>query len=117
MRIVGVDIPNNKRLVIALTYIHGIGPFIAKKVCNETNLSESLRVKDLTDEQQKKIVAALSSYILEGDLRTKVMRDVKRLISIGCYRGVRHRMGLPVRSQNTRNNARNAKKLNGKYKI
>lgn len=109
-RIAGVDLPREKRLEIGLTYIYGIGPVTASKICQETKLSPDIRVKDLTDDQ----VAKLRSYIehnltVEGDLRKKVSLDIKKLNEMGCYRGLRHRKGLPVRGQNTRNNSRTRK--------
>jgi small subunit ribosomal protein S13 len=109
-RIAGVDLPREKRLEIGLTYIYGIGRAISNKICEETNISADIRVKDLTDDQ----VAKLRNYIehnviVEGDLRKKVSLDIKKLNEIGCYRGIRHRKGLPVRGQNTRNNARTRK--------
>ena len=109
-RIAGVDLPREKRLEIGLTYIYGIGPVTAAKICKDTKLSPDTRVKDLTDDQ----VAKLRSYIehnlmVEGDLRKKVSLDIKKLNEMGCYRGLRHRKGLPVRGQNTHNNARTRK--------
>ncbi len=109
-RIAGVDLPREKRLEIGLTYIYGIGPVTASKICKDTKLSPDIRVKDLTDDQ----VAKLRSYIehnlmVEGDLRKKVSLDIKKLNEMGCYRGLRHRKGLPVRGQNTHNNARTRK--------
>lgn len=109
-RIAGVDLPREKRLEIGLTYIYGIGPVTAAKICKDTKLSPDIRVKDLTDDQ----VAKLRSYIehnlmVEGDLRKKVSLDIKKLNEMGCYRGLRHRKGLPVRGQNTHNNARTRK--------
>ncbi len=109
-RIAGVDLPREKRLEIGLTYIYGIGRAVSNKICEATNISADIRVKDLTDDQ----VAKLRNYIehnviVEGDLRKKVSLDIKKLSEIGCYRGIRHRKGLPVRGQNTRNNARTRK--------
>ena len=109
-RIAGVDLPREKRLELGLTYIDGIGRVTSNKICEATGISNDIRVKDLTDEQ----VAKLRNYIehniiVEGELRKKVDMDIKKLIEIGCYRGVRHRKGLPVRGQNTRNNARTRK--------
>lgn len=109
-RIAGVDLPREKRLEIGLTYIYGIGRVISNNICEATNISADIRVKDLTDDQ----VAKLRNYIehnviVEGDLRKKVSLDIKKLSEIGCYRGIRHRKGLPVRGQNTRNNARTRK--------
>ena len=109
-RIAGVDLPREKRVEIGLTYIYGIGRAVSNKICEATNISADIRVKDLTDDQ----VAKLRNYIehnviVEGDLRKKVSLDIKKLSEIGCYRGIRHRKGLPVRGQNTRNNARTRK--------
>ena len=109
-RISGVDLPNNKRVEIGLTYIYGIGPATAKKIINETGVNPDTRVKDLSEAD----VAKLREYIehnlqVEGDLRSEISLNIKRLIEIGCYRGVRHRKGLPVRGQNTKQNARTRK--------
>ena len=109
-RIAGVDIPREKRTVISLTYIYGIGPSLARQVCSETGVEESTRLRDLTDEE----VARLRNYIegslrVEGDLRRETSQDVKRKMEIGCYQGLRHRRGLPVRGQRTHTNARTRK--------
>jgi small subunit ribosomal protein S13 len=109
-RIAGVDIPREKRLEISLTYIFGIGRSTAKHVCTETGTDASTRVRDLTDEE----VARLRNWIdqnlkVEGDLRRNVAQDIKRKIEIGCYQGIRHRRGLPVRGQRTHTNARTRK--------
>ena len=108
-RIAGVDIANNKRVVIALTYIYGVGPTTAKKVLAENNISEDIRVKDLTDDQVNAIRKALDAYKLEGDLKRETSLNIKRLMEIGCYRGIRHRKGLPVHGQRTKTNARTRK--------
>ncbi|MCR5741624.1 MAG: 30S ribosomal protein S13 [Gammaproteobacteria bacterium] len=108
-RIVGVDIPNDKRVVISLTYIYGIGLSTAKKILKEANVSEDIRVKNLSDEELTRIRTVAQNYTLEGDLRRNVQNDIKRLKDIGCYRGIRHKHNLPVRGQNTRNNARTRK--------
>jgi len=109
-RIVGVDIPNNKRVVIALTYIHGVGNTSAKRICKEMDFPSELRAKDLTDEDVQRIVASLSKdYLVEGALRRQVAQNIQRLKEIGCYRGLRHRRGLPVRGQATQSNARTRK--------
>jgi len=108
-RIVGVDIPNDKRVVISLTYIYGIGLSTSKKILAAAGISEDTRVKNLTDEELTKIRTEVSNYKIEGDLRREVNGDIKRLMDIGCYRGIRHRKGLPVNGQNTRNNARTRK--------
>ncbi|MDE0237068.1 MAG: 30S ribosomal protein S13 [bacterium] len=109
-RIAGVDIPREKRTVVSLTYIYGIGPTLARQVCVEAGVDESTRLRDLTDEE----VAKLRNYIegnlrVEGDLRRETSQDVKRKMEIGCYQGLRHRRGLPVRGQRTHTNARTRK--------
>ncbi|MBO7149857.1 MAG: 30S ribosomal protein S13 [Clostridia bacterium] len=109
-RIAGVDLPNNKRVEIGLTYIYGIGLTTAKKIISETGINPDTRVKDLSESD----VAKLREYIehnlrVEGDLRSEVSLNIKRLIEIGCYRGVRHRKGLPVRGQSSKRNARTRK--------
>ena len=108
-RIVGVDIPNEKRIVVSLTYIYGIGDTTAKKICAAVNVSEDIRTKDLTDEQLTALRAEVAKYHTEGDLRRDVALNIKRLTEIGCYRGIRHKKGLPVRGQRTRTNARTRK--------
>lgn len=108
-RIAGVDIPANKRVVISLTYIYGIGPTTAKKILADCGISEDVRVRDLTDEQETAIRTHVDAIKTEGDLRRERAMDVKRLMEIGCYRGIRHRRGLPVRGQRTRTNARTRK--------
>jgi small subunit ribosomal protein S13 len=109
-RIAGVDIPREKRLVISLTYIFGIGSPIAQKICAETNLSPDTRVRDLTEDEVNRIRAWVDQNItVEGDLRRNVQQDIKRKIEIGCLQGVRHRKGLPVRGQRTHTNARTRK--------
>ena len=109
-RIAGVNIPTNKRVIVALTYIHGIGPTSAKKIAEKLGIDPSARVQDLTDAE----VAAIrdfigTSYKVEGDLRREVQLNIKRLIEIGSYRGLRHRRNLPARGQRTRTNARTRK--------
>ncbi|QPM69367.1 30S ribosomal protein S13 [Atribacter laminatus] len=108
-RIAGVDLPNSKRIDIALTYIYGIGPVLSKNIIEETQIDPSIRVKDLTDEQLNKLQKAVEKYPVEGELRSQVSQNIKRLISIGAYRGIRHRRGMPVRGQRTRTNARSRK--------
>ena len=108
-RIVGVDIPNEKRIVVSLTYIYGIGDTTAKKICAAVNVSEDIRTKDLTDEQLTALRSEVAKYRTEGDLRRDVALNIKRLTEIGCYRGIRHKKGLPVRGQRTRTNARTRK--------
>ena len=108
-RIVGVDIPNEKRVVISLTYIYGIGHSTAHKICQNAKVDEDIRVKNLTEEQLGAIRQEISKLHVEGDLRREVALNIKRLQEIGCYRGMRHRRGLPVNGQRTRTNARTRK--------
>ncbi len=110
IRIVGVDLPQNKRGEIALTYIFGIGRSSSAKILDEAGVDRGLKVKDWTDEQAGKIREIIAAnYKVEGDLRSEVQMNIKRLMDIGCYRGIRHRIGLPVRGQSTKNNARTRK--------
>ena len=109
-RIAGVDIPREKRLVISLTYIYGIGPTLSKKICEAVDIDASTRVRDLTEEEVTKVRTYIdASFKVEGDLRREVAGDIKRKIEIGCYQGLRHRRGLPVRGQRTHTNARTRK--------
>ena len=108
-RIAGVDIPRDKRVVVSLTYIYGVGLPTAKKILAECGISEDIRVKDLTDEQVNDLRKSLEGTKLEGDLRRENQLNVKRLMEIACYRGIRHRRGLPVRGQRTKTNARTRK--------
>lgn len=108
-RIAGVDIPNNKRSVISLTYIYGIGKPTAQKILAETGISEDVRIKDLSEEQLNALRKEVDKYKVEGDLRRETQLNIKRLMEIGCYRGIRHRKGLPVRGQRTKTNARTRK--------
>ena len=109
-RIVGVDIPKEKRVLVALTYIYGIGDIKALKILKEAGIDATTRARDLTDKEVSKINSILTeSYKVEGDLRRDISQNVKRLISINCYRGMRHRRGLPVRGQRTHCNARTRK--------
>ncbi|MGQ7870661.1 30S ribosomal protein S13 [Sunxiuqinia sp. sy24] len=109
-RIVGVDIPNNKRGEIALTYIYGIGRSRANKVLAEAGVDGNLKVQDWTDDQFAAIRKTINeSFKVEGELRSENQLNIKRLMDIGCYRGIRHRIGLPVRGQSTKNNARTRK--------
>ena len=109
-RIAGVDLPREKRVEIGLTYIYGIGLKTSQKLLRENNINPDTRVKDLTEEEVNKLREAIgNNYTVEGELKTQVSLDIKRLMEIGCYRGVRHRKGLPVRGQNTKNNARTRK--------
>jgi small subunit ribosomal protein S13 len=106
-RIAGVDIPPDKRIQIALTYIYGIGPSTANQIVHDSRLNPSTRVKDLTEEQVNHLREIIDKdYKVEGDLRREVSMNIKRLTEIGCYRGLRHRRGLPVHGQRTRTNAR-----------
>ena len=108
-RIVGVDIPNDKSILISLTYIYGIGLATSKKILADAKVDPTIRVKDLSNEDLSKIRGELSHYKVEGDLRREVLLNIKRLQEIGCYRGIRHRRGLPVRGQRTKTNARTRK--------
>ena len=108
-RISGVDIPRDKRVVISLTYIYGIGRPTASEILKKANVSEDKRVKDLTEEEFAAIRREVAAYKVEGDLRREVAMNIKRLMEIGCYRGIRHRKGLPVRGQKTKTNARTRK--------
>jgi len=109
-RIVGVDLPKNKRGEVGLTYIYGIGQSSAKKILEKANIDRNIKVKDWTDDHITKIRKILNEeFKLEGELRSEVQLNIKRLMDIGCYRGIRHRIGLPVRGQKTQNNARTRK--------
>jgi small subunit ribosomal protein S13 len=109
-RIAGVDLPREKRIEIGLTYIFGIGLSTSKKILVSTGISPDTRVKNLTDDETQKLRAELeNNYKVEGDLRREISMNIKRLMDIGCYRGLRHRLGLPVRGQHTKTNARTRK--------
>jgi small subunit ribosomal protein S13 len=109
-RIAGVDLPKNERVEIGLTRIFGIGRSVSKKILTEVNVNPDIRVKDLKDEDAVKIRSVIErDYRVEGDLRRDISINIKRLIDIGCYRGLRHRLGLPVRGQRTKTNARTRK--------
>ena len=109
-RIAGIDLPKEKRVEIGLTYIYGIGRKSANDILAQTGINPDTRVKDLTDEEEAKLREAIDKgYMVEGDLRRNNALDIKRLIEIGCYRGTRHRKGLPVRSQRSKTNARTRK--------
>lgn len=108
-RIAGVDIPRDKRVVISLTYIYGIGKSTAQKILAQAGVSEDTRVRDLTDDELNRIRDIVDTLKVEGDLRREVSLNIKRLIEIGSYRGLRHRRGLPVRGQRTKTNARTRK--------
>ena len=109
-RIAGVDLPNEKRIEAGLTYIYGIGWTTSRKILEKTGINPDTRVKDLTEEEAGKIRKVIENdYLVEGDLRRDVIMNIKRLMEIGCYRGIRHRRGLPVRGQKTKTNARTRK--------
>ncbi len=121
-RIAGVNIPTGKRVVIALTYIHGIGRTKAAEICGKVGIPSERRVNDLTDDEVMRIRETIDhEYRVEGDLRREVAMNIKRLMDLGCYRGLRHRRGLPVRGQRTHTNARTrkgpAKSIAGKKKV
>jgi small subunit ribosomal protein S13 len=121
-RIAGVNIPTQKRVLVALRYIHGIGAVKAKEICDKVGIAENRRVHDLTDSEIIQIREVIDrDYLVEGDLRREVAMNIKRLMDLGCYRGLRHRRGLPVRGQRTHTNARTrkgpAKAIAGKKKV
>ncbi|MGZ3199624.1 MAG: 30S ribosomal protein S13 [Croceibacterium sp.] len=120
-RIAGVNIPTNKRVIVALTYIHGIGPTTARKIADKLGIDPARRVQDLTDQEVLQIRETIDSdFQVEGDLRRETAMNIKRLMDLACYRGLRHRKGLPVRGQRTHTNARTrkgkAKSIAGKKK-
>jgi small subunit ribosomal protein S13 len=108
-RIAGINIPDHKHAVIALTAIYGIGRQTASEICAQVNITPSAKIKDLTEEQLDSIRNVISKMPVEGDLRREVSMNIKRLMDLGCYRGIRHRRGLPLRGQRTRTNARTRK--------
>ena len=108
-RIAGIDIPKNKRGVISLTYIYGVGKSRAKEILAIAKVSEDTKVQDWTDEEIHNIREQVGSYTIEGELRSEIQLNIKRLMDIGCYRGIRHRSGLPLRGQRTKNNSRTRK--------
>lgn len=109
-RVIGIDIPDNKRLEVSLTYIYGIGRKLSNQIIEKLGLNKDMRARELNEDQVAQLNAILSSeYMVEGDLRRQVQNNIKRLIGIHCYRGIRHRIGLPVRGQRTRTNARTRK--------
>ncbi|HET8706958.1 MAG TPA: 30S ribosomal protein S13 [Pseudomonadales bacterium] len=108
-RIAGVNIPDNKHLVISLTYIFGIGSTTAKRICEATGLAQQTKVRELSEAQLDAIRAEVAKNLVEGDLRREINMNIKRLMDLGCYRGTRHRRGLPVRGQRTKTNARTRK--------
>ncbi|MSR64704.1 MAG: 30S ribosomal protein S13 [Verrucomicrobiae bacterium] len=111
MRLLGVDVPDNKRIDVALRYLYGIGPSRAVQILQETKIDPGVRAKNLTDDQLTKITGCIArnKYVIEGDLRREIALNLKRLMAINCYRGTRHRKGLPVRGQRTQTNARTRK--------
>ena len=109
-RIKGIDLPKNKRGVVALTYLYGIGSTFAANILDEAKISHDIKVQDWSDEQSSKIRSIVSdNYTVEGELRAETQTNIKRLMDIGCYRGIRHRTGLPLRGQRTKNNSRTRK--------
>ena len=108
-RIAGVDLPRNKRVEIGLTYIYGIGNNRAKEILDKAKVSEDAKVSDWNDDEIGRIREAVSEYTIEGELRSETQLNIKRLMDIGCYRGIRHRIGLPLRGQRTKNNSRTRK--------
>lgn len=108
-RIAGINLPNHKHIVIALTSIYGIGPTRAKKVCESSGVATNLKVSDLTETDAEQLRAEVGKFVIEGDLRREVSMNIKRLMDMGVYRGIRHRRGLPVRGQRTSTNARTRK--------
>lgn len=108
-RIAGIDIPNNKRGVIALTYIFGIGKSRAQEILSGAQVDENTKVSSWTDDEISRIREQAGKYVIEGELRSEIRMDIKRLMDIGCYRGIRHRSGLPLRGQQTKNNSRTRK--------
>lgn len=109
-RVIGIDIPDRKKLAVSLTYIYGVGKKLSRDILKELNFDPDMLAKQLTEEQISKLNSLLQSeYVVEGDLRRQVQNNIKRLVSINCYRGTRHRLGLPVRGQRTRCNARTRK--------
>lgn len=108
-RIAGVNVPDNKHTVIALTYIFGVGRSRAAQICEATGVAQDRKIRELTEQEIEAVRAEVGKYVVEGDLRRSVAMDIKRLTDLGCYRGIRHRRGLPARGQQTRTNARTRK--------
>jgi small subunit ribosomal protein S13 len=108
-RLIGVEVPDQKKIGIALRYIYGIGPTTALQVCEKASVDPNVRAKDLSDEQLSHLTTVLQGFRIEGDLRREVQTNIKRLMSVNCYRGLRHKKGLPVRGQRTSTNARTRK--------
>lgn len=108
-RLAGINIPDNKHTEISLTYIYGIGRRTAQQLCDATGVSRTAKIQDLTEEELDKLRTEIGKMSVEGDLRRENQLNIKRLLDLGCYRGIRHRRGLPLRGQNTKNNARTRK--------
>jgi len=109
-RIAGIDVPNDKQICVSLTYIHGIGPYLSRQILKEAQIAEDLKAKELSDDELSRINSILDrNYVIEGQLRRQTSQNIARLRDIACYRGLRHRRGLPVRGQSTRSNARTRK--------
>ncbi|WP_085520739.1 30S ribosomal protein S13 [Tuberibacillus sp. Marseille-P3662] len=108
-RVAGIDIPREKRIVISLTYLYGVGKTTAQEILSKANVSEDTRVRDLTEDELNSIREVVDQYKVEGDLRREIRLNIKRLTEIGSYRGIRHRRGLPLRGQKTKNNSRTRK--------
>lgn len=108
-RLAGINIPDNKHTEISLTYIYGIGRTTAKQLCDTTGVNPTAKIQDLTEEELDKLRNEIGKITVEGDLRRENQLNIKRLLDLGCYRGIRHRRGLPLRGQNTKNNARTRK--------
>jgi len=116
-RIAGVNIPDHKHAEISLTSVYGVGRSRARDICSEVGIEPTIKIKDLTDAELEKIRNSLGKYTLEGDLRREVSMNIKRLMDLGCYRGIRHRRGLPLRGQRTKTNAKTRKKKGGRKRI
>ncbi len=108
-RIAGVNIPDNKHVRVSLTYVYGVGNSLSKKLCEKLDIAEDKKVMDLTEQELESIRTELSNHLVEGDLRREISTNIKRLMDLGCYRGIRHRRGLPVRGQKSKTNARTRK--------
>ena len=104
-RIAGVNIPDNKHVRVSLTYVYGVGNSLAKKLCEKLDIAEDKKVMDLTEQELESIRTELSNHLVEGELRREISTNIKRLMDLGCYRGIRHRRGLPVRGQKSKTNA------------
>ncbi|CAA3705103.1 30S ribosomal protein S13 [Candidatus Portiera aleyrodidarum] len=116
-RIAGINIPDNKQVWVALTYIYGIGKYRANSICKKIGITNTRKVRDLNTTQLDKIRKTISNFVVEGDLRREVAINIKRLIDLGCYRGLRHKRGLPVHGQRTKTNAQTCKNINKGRKI